>query len=295
MFNRFCPPLCENNRRGGKARAGGKGPVPDFLDNVRIVMERESKQASKQLAAIATDIEAEAEIYRNFEGDSLAAMYDLLPVWCLQNRIELVGGNWWEDTDVVYAIADALRQKFPQMGFAVPLCDNFFDSVKEAMEGYERDIDSSDDEWQDKPVSELLHIVRMARAQQNNSPYGFEVDGYGNSLPAWLSSKEQLVWNIVVCALFGPLKARPFLPEARLMEQDSSERLDVITDMARSAYGSYVIMNTEHGDRPPTPASKGSPKTFAPRCSLKSRASTTSLTCWATTSCPPQAATPNSA
>lgn len=41
-------------------------------------------------------MEAEAVAYETLGTESsLTALFDILPAWCLQNRIELVSGAWW--------------------------------------------------------------------------------------------------------------------------------------------------------------------------------------------------------
>ena len=289
-FERFCPPFAANNRRGGTHGAGhGKGPVRDFHTCAEAIIERGQGRAGKvdalsttgqssatlsptplssaadtapsesqrpttqaalhPLAAVIADVEAEAAFYASFENrPALDAFYDLLPAWCLQDRIELVTGNWWNDIDVMQLLAHRLYGRFQQMGYAQALCTYFLDAMRESLDGYAREVSAAESPLRQTPVPQLVELVRAARATHPDS----ETDGYGSMLPTWLAPKEQLIWNTVVCAIYGPMHARPLLTdELGLLPVDGKPAsTDVITDLAQRAFERYLSTRRASGIAP---------------------------------------------
>ena len=239
-FERFCPPFALNNRRGSEDRMGaGKGPVSDFKACVLRVAQHEDPVRAEALAQIAADMEDEARLYDQVGATgSLDALYAVLPAWCLQDRIDLVRGGWWDDCDVMALIAESLYERFMHDGFGDAVCQYFLDSCREAIDGYQRYISTEPSAFADRSIAELVELVRTARRDHPDS----ETDGYGGALPAWLIGKEQLIWNIVVCAVFGPSSARPLLVEspALLSESDYTARTDVITELAQASFARYT-------------------------------------------------------
>ena len=252
-FERFCPPFATNNRRGGAERAGsGKGPVQDFrtcAHSVAEAMDANGRGNGDSLRAIVADVEAESAIYETYSDTaSLDALYDLLPAWCLQDRIELVTGTWWNDADVMCAIADALRDRFAEMGYAQALCDYFRDAMSEALDTYQRELSTSDSPLAACEIGNLISAVHDVRESNPNT----EADGYGPDLPTWLSAKEQLIWNTVVCAVYGPMHARPLLADNLdlLPVEGKPVGTDVITELAQRAYVNYLGARRAAGERP---------------------------------------------
>ena len=239
-FERFCPPFALNNRRGSDARKGtGKGPIADFKGCVERISEHESPANAAALQRIVADMEAEARGYD--EGGatgSLDALYAVLPAWCLQDRIESVRGNWWDDCDVMTLVAKSLHDRFLRDGHGDAVCQYFLDSCNEAIDSYQRYVSSEPSPYAGHSMSELVEIVHAARQEHPDS----ETDGYGDELPAWLIGKEQLIWNIIVCAVYGPSSARPLLVDMPhlLSEADSAVRTDVITELAQTSFARYT-------------------------------------------------------
>lgn len=237
-FERFCPPFATNNRRG-KAEGAGKGPLVAFSRCVQELKDQNAEGAVA-LAEILADAEDEAALYAQFsEKTALDTFFDLLPAWCLQGKIDLVVGSWWDNADVMHEIANQLAQAFQQRGCGEAVCQYFMDTCMEALDAYQRDVSTETDAWNSKSIGELVADIQAARA----ATPGYEIDGYGEALPAWLSSKEQLIWNIVVCAIYGPAQARPMLYDA--LELDGAEsgkmRTDVITELAQESFDRYAV------------------------------------------------------
>ena len=213
-FERFCPPFALNRRRGSHNRdRAGKGPLPDFKRAIGQIAAAGSEPDSslEALRVLLDTMEAEAVAYETLGTESsLTALFDILPAWCLQNRIELVSGAWWDDCAVMSAIIDALHARFVELDFGVAVCQYFLESCYEALDAYHRDLSSEPCPWSEFSVPELIAVIREERERQPS----FETDGYTSNLPTWLISKEQLIWNIWVCALYGPASARPLLVDS---------------------------------------------------------------------------------
>ena len=239
-FERFCPPFALNNRRGSDACKGaGKGPIADFKACALRIAEQEDDAHAEELRGIVADMETEARLYGKVGATgSLDALYAVLPAWCLQDRIGLVRGGWWDDCDVMALIAESLHARFVREGFGEAACQYFLDSCREAIDGYQRYISTEPSVFADHSIAELVELVHGERQNHPDS----EMDGYGDALPAWLIGKEQLIWNIVVCAIYGPSSARPLLVESPslLSEPDYTARTDVITELAQTSFARYA-------------------------------------------------------
>lgn len=246
-FERFCPPFAANNRRGSST-GKGKGPIPEFESQAQKMAEEHPEYAGA-LRKIVDDMEAEAAAYEALPAASaLDALFSILPVWCLQDKIDLVSGSWWDDADVMMLIADELKKRFVELGYGDAPCQYFHDSLCEAIDAYQRDISAIRTPIATLPVPELLHIVHAAREAHP----GFEADGYGNALPTWLIAKEQLVWNTLVCALYGPRSARPLLAASPGLITHQSKPMDeapsdVITNLAKTSFQRYSADRANSG------------------------------------------------
>ena len=247
-FERFCPPFAANNRRGSTEKRG-KGPVGEFESMANDLSVRKPEHA-EALAAIAKDMRAEASAYESLPAASaLDALFAILPAWCLQDRIALVSGSWWDDCDIMLLLAEELKRRFLELGYGDAPCQYFYDSMLEAIDAYQQDVSSNRSPLSELPIPDLIGIVHAAREARPS----FETDGYEGALPAWLVAKEQLIWNTVVCALYGPGSARPLLAAtpallAKAGRPSSEARSDVITDLAKSSFKRYSADRAESGD-----------------------------------------------
>lgn len=112
-------------------------------------------------------MEDEAVAYEALGADSsLTALFDILPAWCLQNRIELVSGAWWDDCAVMNAIIDTLHARFVELDFGGAVCDYFLESCYEALDAYHRDLSSEPCPWSEFSVPELIAVIREERERQ---------------------------------------------------------------------------------------------------------------------------------
>lgn len=241
-FERFCPPFAINNRKGShKRNPSGKGPLPGFKKAIDEIAQNktEPQQNIRQLYNLLTDMEAEAGTYEaTSKSGTLGALFSILPAWCLQNRIALVNGDWWDNYDVMSEIIDALYNRFIELEQGIAVCQYFRDSCYEALDAYHRDLSSSPDDLCILDIPQLIGIIKQAREEYPN----FETDGYGHDIPSWLISKEQLIWNIIVCALYGPASARPLLMDSPtlLAGQSYTAKTDVITKLAQTSFQRYT-------------------------------------------------------
>ena len=248
-FERFCPPLVTNNRRGNQAAGRGKGPVHDFKSCALAIAERETPERAAALHAIIADVGAEATCYTALSQKTpLDAFMDLLPVWCLKDTIDLVRGTWWNDADVIDLLASKLQERFFELGYGEALCTYFADSLRESLDDYQRTIAEVDVKFTRMTVPQLLEEIYAARESHPD----YETEGYGPDLPVWLSAKEQLIWNIVVCAIYGPLYTRPLLAESvgYLPSNGKPANSDVITELAQRAYLNYLATRRASGIAP---------------------------------------------
>lgn len=241
-FDRFCPPFAVNNRRGSHNRdRSGKGPLPDLKRTIASLEAEgaEPPQAIAALRGVLAAMEAEAAAYKALgTAGPLDALFDILPAWCLQNRIELVSGSWWDDCAVMGAIIDALRERFVELGFGDAAVEYFVASCNEALDAYHRDLTTDPSPFEELEIPQVLTLVREAR----DANPSFEQDGYGPTLPSWLIGKEQLIWNILVCALYGPATARPLLVDSPelLSAKGYAGKTDVITELAQTSFARYT-------------------------------------------------------
>ncbi len=242
VFERFCPPFAHNNRRGTQDnKRAGKGPLLDYRRKIEELdkKHRITKQEFNTLHTLLIDMEAEAALYEDLEtSGSLTSLFTILPAWCLQSRIELVNGTWWDDYYVMKEIIDTLKQHFATLGSSISACEYFHDSCYEALDAYHRDLTSEPSTLSELEIPHLVSFIQEARESHPD----FETDGYENILPLWLISKEQLIWNIIVCALYGPGCARPLLVDSPelLSQQGYTEKSDVITELAQTSFMRYT-------------------------------------------------------
>ena len=273
-FDRFCPPYAVNNRRGNKAapdqkpntpqsgaernaatELSGKGPVTDFTNLAMRIAERETPDNAAKLRAIADEMRLEAQAYANLNApSSVDALYCILPAWCLQERIDLVSGLWWNDADVMSLVADELYAQFMREGFGEAPCTYFRDSFAEALDAYQRDISTEPSCMSAMSVPEIMSRIHDIRSSGMDT----ESDGYGDAFPAWLLDKEQLIWNTVVCAVHGPSIVRPFGSDTRESLSSLAEpvRDDAITKLARTSFDRYRT-DRSAADQPPAYESFG--------------------------------------
>ena len=247
-FERFCPPFAVNNRRGSST-SKGKGPIPEFDAQVQKIADQHP-ECVDALIGISNDMKAEAAAYEALPAASaLDALFSILPVWCLQDKIGLISGSWWEDADVMMLVANALKDRFAELGYGDAPCQYFHDSLCEAIDAYQRDISAIQAPISTLPAPELLQIVHTTREANP----GFETEGYGSTLPTWLVAKEQLVWNTLVCALYGPRSARPLLtasPELFSHQGQPNDEVasDVITNLAKTSFVRYSADRANAGE-----------------------------------------------
>jgi hypothetical protein len=97
-------------------------------------------------------------------------------------------------------------------------------------------------------IPQLVELVHAARDAHPDS----ETEGYGSTLPGWLAPKEQLIWNTIVCAIYGPIQARPLLTdELGLLPVDGKPAsTDVITDLAEKSFARYLATRRASGVTP---------------------------------------------
>lgn len=237
-FERFCLPFAVNNRRGsGESPSAGKGPIPD-MEHVVSKVASEDGDAANALEAVLGEMKAEACEYGKLRtAEPLDALFEVLPAWCLQNRIDLVKGSWWDDCDTVSWLVERLYKSFLELGYDEAMCRYFMDSCYEAIDAYQYDLSSDSSRFGGMGIPDLIAVIRKVRSGKSQ----FETDGYGEALPAWLISKEQLIWNVIVCSIFGPEYTRPLLAELpSMIVCGGLHKTDVMTELANASFSRYA-------------------------------------------------------
>lgn len=245
VFERFQPPFAVNKRRGSQDNEGmGRGPLSDLRKVLSRLEKSLSVSSFKSLDTVACAMESESRLYETLAGPGpLDVLFVTLPAWCLQNRIKLVNGTWWDDSAVMGVIIDALHARFLELGFGDVICRYFYDSCYEALDVYHHELSADASELADLEIPELVSMVVRAR----EACPSFETDGYGDLLPSWLIGKEQLIWNILVCSLYGPVCARPLLADSpnAMLNQNYVGKTDVITELASALFIRYIEDRTD--------------------------------------------------
>ncbi len=239
-FERFCPPFAISGHLGS-----GRGPIPEFKRTANEIAEHEAAANARKLHKIIDDMEAEARVYDELGATgSLDALFALLPAWCLKDEIPLVRGNWWNDADVMMAIANHVNAQFLRDGFGDTICRYFIDSFRESIDLYERDVSTEQNTFTSCTIPEL---VAMVSTDRETHP-AYETEGY-EVLPSWLISKEQLIWNTIVCAMYGPSSARPLLTQelSEVVMGNYTESNDVITELAHASFARYTADRASSG------------------------------------------------
>ncbi|MCK6138834.1 RyR domain-containing protein [Slackia exigua] len=234
LFERFCIPFTANKRR--RNGGSGKGPVHDFKKTALKICSRTSDNSRSSLLKIIEQMEKEARLYEMLaDKKPLEAFMDILPVWCLQGKIPLVAEAWWNDSQFIRLVSKMLEAKFSEQGYGESQRRYFMDSLDEAIDSYERYI-SDDEQWIDFDTTAIFQLITSAKLAQADS----ETEGYGSGLPEWLIPKEQIIWNIVVCALYGPAYTRPLLAESvSQLSHEASKDQDFISELADAEFNVY--------------------------------------------------------
>lgn len=127
----------------------------------------------------------------------------LLPLWCAKEINPLYSLVIWEDERAIDELCACMQEAFESAGFAAydgrVHHDSYLGLVKRAQAAYLDGIDDSTD-LRRLPVSEISAILE-------GGFFSLDHPTPAKDVPAWLFGKSQLIWNIVICAIFGPKEA----------------------------------------------------------------------------------------
>ncbi|MGN0038697.1 MAG: hypothetical protein ACI36Y_06170 [Coriobacteriales bacterium] len=186
VFEKYCPPALD------KGIAALERLVPS---DERVIGEH--RQVLEEAQAANSFYRSIAGLY----GQGMAAYRELLPLWIVKGSSPLFTLELWEDEEKVLDLGDALYQEFLAAGYHREVCERFNELVYSCYNSYAAKFFGATDEQlaqaaqlKAKPLDELYRIKHS--------------QGY-RGLPSWLEAKEQLIWNLVACALYGPENARP--------------------------------------------------------------------------------------
>ncbi len=225
VFEKYCPPNLEK----GLAALEGLKPSDDRVKDEYAAVVALAKETSSFYQGIAS-------LY----GQGMAAYRELLPLWILKDASPLYAMRLWEDQERVLALGDALYQAFLEAGYHREVCERFNELVFSCYNSYATKFSTATAEQVERarelsqlPLGELYKIKHA--------------QGY-RGLPSWLEAKEQLIWNLVVCALYGPENARPqyFSHTEVAVSTDALNALSADPRL-RQGSGSAVLMRILEG------------------------------------------------
>lgn len=186
VFEKYCPPALE---KGIKALEKLKPSDERIVDEHKRIVE-EANAANNFYKSIA-----------GLYGHGMGAYRELLPLWIVKEASPLLTLPLWEDEEKVLVLGDALYQEFVAAGYHREVCERFNELVYSCYNSYAAKFFGATDAQvaqahalRNMPLGELYQIKHS--------------QGY-RGLPPWVEPKEQLIWNLVVCALYGPENARP--------------------------------------------------------------------------------------
>lgn len=186
VFEKYCPPSLD---KGVKA-----------LEKLK----PSDKRVVDEHAAVVKLAEDSSGFYRSIAGlygQGLAAYRELLPLWIVKGSSPLYSMKLWEDEEKVLAVGDALYNEFLAAGYHREVCERFNELVYSCYNSFASKLFSASDE-------QLAQARELAKLPLSELYKIKHAQGY-RGLPAWLEAKEQLIWNLVACALYGPENARP--------------------------------------------------------------------------------------
>ena len=208
-FERSCPPFGQNRRRGIH------GPVVDYLSEVERISDPRTRNA---LAPITHSILAELARYDALRArrDAFGCFYELLPAWCLTQATGLFRADLWDSRLSLAMLIDLMSSQFSQWGFEPAVCKVYEEQAHKAFAELILWTSAEDktplakaQKLQQTELDRILDILQNAKHAEPR----YETRGYP-SLPRWLIAKEQVVWNAIACAVYGPHYVRPKLLEA---------------------------------------------------------------------------------
>ena len=186
VFEKYCPPCLDKGEKAlGKLKPSDKRIEGEHASVVELTCET-------------------ASFYRSIAGlygQGMAAYRELLPLWIVKGSSPLYTLKLWEDEEKVLAIGDALYKEFLAAGYHREVCERFNELVFSCYNSYASKLASETE--QQKAQAAQLATLPLGELYKIKHAQGYR------GLPVWLEAKEQLIWNLVACALYGPENARP--------------------------------------------------------------------------------------
>lgn len=186
VFEKYCPPCLEKGLGALKELKPSDDRIKDEYNGV-VALTEDTCSFYNSIASLY--------------GHGLAAYRELLPLWILTNASPLYTMGLWEDQVQVLALGDALYQAFLDAGYHREVCERFSELVFSCYNSYVSKVSAATPEQ----IARAKELSRMPLGELYKIKHS---QGY-RGLPAWLEAKEQLIWNLVACALYGPENARP--------------------------------------------------------------------------------------
>ena len=217
-FEKSCPPFGQNRRRGTH------GPVVDYLAEVNKLTDARVRTALAPLTHSILDELARYDSLRK-EHDAFECFYELLPAWCLTQATGLFRADLWDSKLSLAMLIELMGSQFAKRGFEPNTCTTYVAQAHKAFAEFILWTSIEDKapirktgKGQEPELPQILDALRKAKHAEPR----YETRGYP-SLPRWLIAKEQIVWNAIACAVYGPYHVRP-----KLLEPGDTMPMDVV-------------------------------------------------------------------
>ena len=186
VFEKYCPPVLDKGVMELQKLKPNDSRIVE--EHNRIVAE--AQEANRFYKSIA-----------GLYGHGMTAYRELLPLWIVKQASPLFSMKLWEDEAKVLDLGDALYKEFLAAGYHREVCERFNELVFSCYNSYAAKFHGATDSQ--LAQAEALRRMPLGELYQIKHAQGYR------GLPPWLEAKEQLIWNLVACSLYGPENARP--------------------------------------------------------------------------------------
>lgn len=205
-FAKDWPPMTVGSRnRIGRFDAAFEALAPQIIGN--------GEASLNKIDIFRREITNESAFYRKLKPANdtsrthvLSRCRELLPIWIIKEINPLYSLLLWQDEEAVEKLCRQLRQSFESAGLpsydGSLKHDSYTGLVMRAQRTYLEGLGINDDS-EDLRAQSVADIHALLDAEF----FSLEHPSPSKRLPAWLYGKSQLIWNIVICAIFGPREA----------------------------------------------------------------------------------------
>ena len=178
------------------------------MEEFRPALVGGSEERDGALDDFIAEMKSEAEFYsslaRTPSGNERAVLDRckmLIPLWCVKEINPLYTLLIWHDESAISELCERMKESFERCGYSSAnggyKHDAYTVMVKRAQSAYLEDIDYDGSELGEYTIAELVSMYDRSQLSVDriqDSP----------SFPRGLLAKSQLIWNVVICSIFGP-------------------------------------------------------------------------------------------